>query len=375
MMKKKKRIKQFQYNEISTSNIQKDLSFKKVKLRSFTNSNNYKLFNNKIIFISSISILLLIIIIQINFNKKCKYNLSRLEQNKRKYDINFNYVDFDKEIITEKILKDSGWILGLNDAKFINGIIRKNKPKNCLEIGVARGGSSILILNAIKDIENSLLVSMDLNKELYFDPNTLTGYRVKKYFPELTKNWKLYTGDQPHKFLVELNIKFDFLFLDSAHVSPGEILNFIEALPFLNENAIVVIHDILWHFTNVINSKFFPSCISLIPVLYGDKIFVNKKKNEISNIGAVFLYPNQNEHYLDYFLLLLNFWEYMPKTNQIDDLRVFIKQFYKKDIYINIFNKAVSLNKEANLKFKKYTNIAEQRKYLVSLGTKWKINE
>ena len=65
----------------------------------------------------------------------------------------------------------------------------------------------------------------------------------------------------------------------------------------------------------------------------------------------------------------------MPKTNQIDDLRVFIKQFYKKDIYINIFNKAVSLNKEANLKFKKYTNIAEQRKYLVSLGTKWKINE
>ena len=129
MMKKKKRIKQFQYNEISTSNIQKDLSFKKVKLRSFTNANNYKLFNNKIIFISSIAILVLIIIIQINFNKKCKYNLSRLEQNKRKYDINFNYVDFDKEIITEKILKDSGWILGLNDAKFINGIIRKNKPK------------------------------------------------------------------------------------------------------------------------------------------------------------------------------------------------------------------------------------------------------
>ena len=33
------------------------------------------------------------------------------------------------------------------EAYFINGIIRKNKLKNCLEIGVAQGGSSILILN------------------------------------------------------------------------------------------------------------------------------------------------------------------------------------------------------------------------------------
>ena len=363
------------YNEISTTNIQKDLSFKKAKLRLITNANNYKLYNNKIIFVSSIAVLLLIIIIQINFNKKCKYNLSLLEQNKRKYDINFNYEDFDKEIITEKIIKDSGWFLGLNEAKFINGIIRKNKLKNCLEIGVAHGGSSVLILNALKDIENSLLVSLDLNKEMYNDPNKLTGYRVKKYFPELAKNWKLYTGDQAHKFLVHLNITFDFLFLDSAHVSPGEILNFIEALPFLNKNAIVIIHDLFWHFSRVINSKFFPSCINLIPVLYGDKIFLNENKNEISNIGAVFLYPNQNEHYLDYFLLLLNFWEYIPKINQINDLRVFIKQFYKKDIYINIFNKAVSLNKKVNLKFTKYTNITEQRKYLVSLGVKWNITE
>ena len=119
----------------------------------------------------------------------------------------------------------------MDDAKFINGIIRKNKLKKCLEIGVALGGSSILILNAIKDMENSLLVSLDLNREFYQDPSQLTGSRVNEYFPELAKNWKLFTGDQPHKFLVELNIKFEFLFLDTVHVSAGEIFNFIEALP------------------------------------------------------------------------------------------------------------------------------------------------
>ena len=63
------------------------------------------------------------------------------------------------------------------------------------------GGSSILILNSIKDIENSVLVSLDLNYRMYNVPNKLTGYRVNNYFPELSKKWKLYTGAQAHIFL------------------------------------------------------------------------------------------------------------------------------------------------------------------------------
>ena len=202
----------------------------------------------------------------------------------------------------------------------------------------------------------------------------MTGYRENQYFPELTKNWKLFTGDQAHKFLVDLNMKFDFLFLDSTHVSPGEIINIIEALPFLKENAIVVIHDLTWHFWKVINTKFFPACITLLPTLYGDKVFLHRNNAGISNIGAVFLYKNQEEHYLDYFLLLLNFWEYIPKDNQINDLRNFIIKFYKDEKYIKIFDRAVNENKNVNAKFMKYNNKLEEEKYLVSLGTKWNIN-
>ena len=39
-----------------------------------------------------------------------------------------------------------------NQREFLNGIVRKFKPKKILEIGVAEGGSSIVILNAIKTI-------------------------------------------------------------------------------------------------------------------------------------------------------------------------------------------------------------------------------
>ena len=169
-------------------------------------------------------------------------------------------------------------------------------------------------------------------------------------------------------------MKFDFLYLDSAHISPAEIINFIEALPFLNENAIVVLHDLFWHFLIARNTKFYPSCISLIPSLYGDKVFLHRNDGDMSNIGAVFLYPNQKAYYLNYFLLLMNFWEYIPKDEQINDLRNFIKKYYKKKKYIAIFDRAVRENKKANQKFNNNTNEKIDKHYFSGLGYKWDIN-
>ena len=150
-------------------------------------------------------------------------------------------------------------------------------------------------------------------------------------------------------------MKFDFVFLDTAHQAPGEILNFLELLPFLNENAIFVLHDILWHFHHKI--KFYPSNVYLYPIINEDKVLLNYENGAIGNMGAIFLYNNQEKYYLDYFFLLLAFWEYMPKDNEINELRIFFKNFYKKDIYLKIFDKAVKKIKFL-LKIKK--NIIEK---------------
>ena len=85
----------------------------------------------------------------------------------------------------------------------------------------------------------------------------------------------------------------------------------------MSEQAIVIIHDILSHFRHKTKEKFFPSCISLFANLFGDKIILSSSNGSFDNIGAVFLYPNQEKFYLNYFLLLLNFWEYIPTENQI----------------------------------------------------------
>ena len=54
-----------------------------------------------------------------------------------------------------------------DEQKFINGIIRKYKPKKVVEIGVSGGGTSALILNAVKDIPNSKVYSIDINTKWY----------------------------------------------------------------------------------------------------------------------------------------------------------------------------------------------------------------
>ena len=38
-------------------------------------------------------------------------------------------------------------------------------------------------------------------------------------------------------------------------------------------------------------------------------------------------------------------WEYIPSEEQIEELRIFIKKYYKKNIYLDIFNHAVNENK------------------------------
>ena len=283
------------------------------------------------------------------------------------YDVNFDYSNYQRNIITKEIIQNSGWQLELIQAYFINGIIRKLKPKKCLEIGVSNGGSSILILNAIKDIENSFLISLDINTQMYLQKDKKTGYRVYEFFPDLTKKWKLFTGDLPHKFLVQLNETFDFLFLDTAHMAPGELLNFIEVLSFLREKAIMILYDLLWHFD--MGLKFYPSNVYLFPNIRGDKILLRSDKINLSGIGGIFLYPNQEKYYLNYFLLLLCFWEYLPTDRQINDMKIFIKKYYNNDLYLQIFDIAVNKNiKSVSMHLNSYINNERHRHIMKTLG-------
>ena len=322
------------------------------KVNKFSKKMVVSSFLNNIFKYLMIILFLLLIFCHIkNFNelKRISNNINKNKIGKN-IDSSFKYHLYERKMISEKMIKYSGWILKKNEPYFINGIIRKFKPKKCLEIGVARGGSSIIILNALKDISDSFLVSLDLNNK---HPGYYVGENAKKYFPELTRNkkWQLYTGEQPHKFLDKLNLKFDFLFLDTVHFTPGELINIIEVMPFLEENAIIILHDTMIHLSTINTYysprevKFHPSQIFLMTSLPGYKVILEDEEKGTENIGAVFLNSNNEKDYLNYFLLLLSPWEYMPSNTHIEELRAFISKYYKKKIFLHLFNRAVEENK------------------------------
>ena len=225
----------------------------------------------------------------------------------------------------------------LNQREFLNGIIRKFKPHKFLEIGVNRGGSSIIILNAIKDIKDSKLYSIDLN-----DKKNI-GYCVNKFFPELSKKWKLYTGNIATEFLEEIGKNIDMAFIDTAHYEPGEILDFLIILPFLREKAVVIFHDIANQITKSKNRREWAPYI-IFNAIRGHNFFPSGNFLIKNDIGAKQLEINQKNYYHDYFRLLGGQWQYFPKEKHIIQIIKFFKKYYDEDC-LTMFEEASSFNK------------------------------
>ena len=128
---------------------------------------------------------------------------------------------------------------------FLNGMVRCFKPAKILEVGIARGGGSAIILNAIKDIPSSQLISVDYCEKYYGgDTDKLSGYLVDEKFAHLKDKWTVYRGGDISHFIERLGGDIDMLVLDTAHIHPWETLNFLCVLPFMKNDSWVVLHDV-----------------------------------------------------------------------------------------------------------------------------------
>ena len=223
------------------------------------------------------------------------------------------------------------------ERKFLNGIIRLTKPKKILEVGVAAGGSSSIILNAVKDMENSILYSIDYNKKFYRDKNKDSGFIVKEKFPHLVKNHKLYTGGVSAKFMDEIGDNINLCLLDTMHSNPGEFLDFLMILPYMKKNAIIIIDDIFIAPTNLI----------LFSAIRGEKILFKDKNQIFKNygIGAIILDENIMDYAFDYFFLLKLNWNYMISDEDIEYILKLFQKHYDKDM-VEFFIKIVTTTKK-----------------------------
>ena len=236
-----------------------------------------------------------------------------------------------------------------SERAFLSGAIRKFKPKKILELGVAAGASSAIILNAIKDLEDAALYSIDYSAEYYRKKEKNSGYIVKEKYPELANKWKLYTGGPACNFLDEIGNDIDFCLLDTTHCLPGEILDFLMILPFLKENAVIVIHDIAIHtFASYRNNY---SCGILISLLRGEKILPRNSEHDYGpNIGAVVL-SNDIEDIIwgIFYALTLPWGDFTFKDKEFIEIVSFLERFYSKE-HVVFLKKAIEFNLATKLK-------------------------
>jgi len=285
---------------------------------------------------------LIIIIIFKNFDiiKRKEKNKNSFEKNNIEED-NIFLDQFETDIfnkIREKLINTKCAQMWSNQKEFLNGVIRKFRPKKIVEIGTAQGGSSIVILNAIQDIKNSHLFSIDL------DNSNNIGSCLRNYFPEFLNKWTLFQGDVAAKFMEEIGDDIDMLFIDSAHLEPGEILDFLIVLPFLKENAIVGFHDIGNQMTVSYQRQEWAPYI-IFNMIRGKKYFPSGNKQLRHGIGIRLLDSNQKKYFHDYFRALGGQWQYFPKEKHISLIYKYFKKYYDEDCLF-MFNETVEFNRE-----------------------------
>lgn len=293
-------------------------------------------------------------------------------------------VDLEKESIDKfnelKSIIDGVISQSPEQVNFLSYLIKKYRPVKVLELGVASGASSIVILSTLKDVLNNYhLYSIDYLSYWYADPNKKTGFLVEEKTPELIDNWTLKTGNFACEFMDQIcpnNIQdIDFCFIDTMHMRPGEILDFLMVLPYLKKNAVVVFHDTVLQTFGEKYKNHDVNCI-LYSAIKGIKYQPLKDASYPSNIGAVILDENIKENLYDIFSLLLLSWFYKIDENEYIQILHHFERHYDSCL-IEIYKQAYYYNSsliDKRLKNDKLTNkdICKMYKYMLlsKLGIK-----
>ncbi len=132
------------------------------------------------------------------------------------------------------------------DVKFLCDLIKKHRPKNVFELGVASGMSSSFILRALQRIaEDCQLYCLDFRQQYYVDKSKPVGYLIDEIIPAPGCGFEIHRGcwSGDAEQIVGDN-QLDLIFIDANHMHPWPTLDTIMLLPLTNQNAWIVHHDI-----------------------------------------------------------------------------------------------------------------------------------
>lgn len=239
-----------------------------------------------------------------------------------------------------------------SQSAFLCGIIKTYRPKKILEVGIAGGATTAIILQALEDLgEPYEMHSVDLKEKFYRDSRFLTGFLAEfakeKIFGELHGAHKFHLGKVLPQVIDEIGDGIDFVILDTAHSMPGEGLDFLAVLPYLKDNAIIVLHDVIFHqwafnapqaiatgilFSAATAEKF----LNFLPDDQSDPI-------RYPNIAAFKINEQTAENIDNVFLSLVLRWSYLPSAQELIIYCQHYRRFYSVEL-CEIFQEAINMN-------------------------------
>lgn len=228
---------------------------------------------------------------------------------------------------------------------FLCGLLKKYRPNKIVEIGVAAGGTTAVMLNCIDllGLETELF-SIDLYENFYRDSSKRTGYLAEECKTILQGKFEhaLYTGRYAVEYIDDIGEDIDFLVLDTVHSMPGEILDFLAYCSHLKAGCVVVMHDIsLNHFSD--NTDGFATRI-----LFNSVTAVKMVCSDI-NIGAFIVADDTNQNIDNVFSALMITWKYFPRSEELSLYRDCYKKYYT-DENLKAFDLAVQFNQKTILR-------------------------
>lgn len=227
---------------------------------------------------------------------------------------------------------------------FLCGLIRDHRPKKIVEVGVAFGGTTAVILECARELDlDCVMYSVDLaERRVYHDKSKQIGYLIEQsgmcagggHMTSLQTHHLLLGKILPER-LEEIGGGIDFLILDTTHRMPGEILDYIAAFPYLTPDAIVVLHDTCLHYIEdrsaVATSVLFQSVVA-------DK-FLN---NQVAypNIAAFQLNEHSPLYMTDMIAALILPWTYIPEESHLQAYGAVIEKYYNAQC-VKLYEQAV----------------------------------
>ena len=238
------------------------------------------------------------------------------------------------------------------ESAFLCGLLKMSKPKKILEIGVAAGGTTAIILQCLKCLNaDSKMYSVDISDKFYIDPARETGFLAKEAIERLQyKNHQFFFGGGVAKYIDKIGGDIDFAIIDTTHSLPGEVLDFLTILPYLKDDAIVCLHDIAWqqYFYDALEGH---ATGLLFATVSGEKYlnFVPIELNttdEYPNIAAFKVNNETRKNIADVFTALMLRWHYVPNDEETACYCQCIAKHYDKDM-LRLFDNALRLNKNS----------------------------